>query len=329
MTLNLTQIFHIPGYDKELILFIKYILTIMICYQKIIFFHNLELFSNSGVGHLYLLKDKYGQYHYSEIPVHFKITIKKYNGLHPRNWLLWLEELNDFLKFQFKNHSLFLIINKFLKEEQRFFQKSMSDISNLNKKFPQFSREMIESWFLHKYQLTGEITEDVMKPFTENFQILLNQITKKEQLSLFIYKTFKKYVEPIESAILDEDLGRIKDISSHFKNDIHTYLDEKFSFVQTKKIDYYQWLVSFYQFYCDCELIDYQLEKRISKLNLIFHLGYEHEQEKKNINYQLITLKNLEKQAEKEISQYTVEDSKQVHPIFRGEYFKNLLKKKN
>ena len=326
MTLNLTQIFHIPGYDKELILFIKYVLSVMICYKKIIFFHNLQLFSNSGNGCLYLLKDRFNNYHFTEIPIHFKINVMKYNGLHHRNWLLWLEELKDFLRFQFKKHSLYSVIDKFLKEEKIFFEKSVNDIKYIERQFIDFKREMIEPWFLYKYELIGEVTDEVMIPFTKNFQILLNQISKKEKLSLFIFKIFKKHINSIENAILNEDLIKLKKISSNFKNDIHEFLDENFSFVQTKNINYYEWLISFYQFYCECETIDYELEKRISKLNLIFHLGYEYEQDKNNINYQLFMFNNLEKRTIMDISLDNVEKSKQVHPLFRGEYLKNLLK---
>jgi hypothetical protein len=324
MSLNLSNFFNIPGYDKELILFIKYILTIMNCCEKVIFFSSLDIRSKSGIGYLYLIRDKYDHYHYSEIPVHFKVTINKFHRLNIKNWLYWLEELNNLLELQFRKHSLYLIINKFLKEERSYFKKSENDIKDIKEKFPGFEKEMIEPWFLYKYNLCGELDEETMSVFTNNFKIILKQITQKSQISDFIFRTFKKYVDHIENAINDNDLIKIKDISNHFKNDIHSYIDKKFSFVQTKDIDYYKWLISFYELFCECDMVEYNLSQRVAKLNLIFQLGYEHEQEKKNIKYKLLTCKDIENIKETDISTLKVDKSKEVHCIFRGDYLKNL-----
>lgn len=312
--------FYLPHNNKLKIITVKYILTQILCQQKIIPLENIELTYEPNKRYLFFLKDQFGDYHYTESPNHYTIHCKKMNmDFNCQNWFHFLKQLIYYSSLHLKQTAFYKILIKFHQDEKNKVKKSIRSMDKLLKN-RHITKEMLFQWFPYKsIFLFPENYNALLENFSEGYKKIFEQIEKKNQheyIATKIYDIFSYYRKDLDRAFLEKNDTTFEQIALEFKKEVHILLDGRFSFVCTKQIFFKKWLKSIYLFDVCCEPSSFDVFESVQKLNLIFYLFQDLSQS----HVDKIIVKGVD-----ESKKLNMNHLEQVHPMLRGSYRDYIL----
>ena len=91
----------------------------------------------------------------------------------------------------------------------------------------------------------------------------------------------------MNDCINNNDIDGIESLFVLIKRKIIKAIDSNFKFIKTVNVDFRNLFLSFHEFYNFCVKVDFDIQKNIHKLNLIFQLSYDKEIFDFSLNYKV------------------------------------------
>jgi hypothetical protein len=267
--LSLNHLFMIPNQQNNMLLFLYYIFTWILCHQMLPSFHEIMTTAAPGTQTIQCVSDHFSNMHFALLPTDYKVQI---NPPSIHNWnnkelFYYLKKLIK--KLQENSPNIAKVLQLFVKKEFSMIKKSQRHFRKLKELFPDASIHL--PWFEGFYIMEKHFDQTKYERFCQTLKPLTQQIDKNQNLlSNIIYTSIRTHMEELQHAIHHEDA--MTNVVFKIKQKIHFDLDNTFQFVQTKEVDFREMILHFYDFYLDLEEIENKTFSFVVKLQVLFSM---------------------------------------------------------
>lgn len=280
--LSIDKLFYLPNMDYEISLFLKYILSYISSKEVIIDFKNLIVKPDNGYCNIHIFKNRTKDELFCLLPnnlnVQFKLDLNVCN-VTIENWYKFLIKLEKLTSFHYPKINY--MISEYKKDEFIIIDESHNHYKYLKKKIKH--SYFLDSWFKYNYILKQKNISSQKKNISviiKNLKIISDQVSieaTKKNIESYIASVIISYCDKIKDCVFKNDLESIQTLFTLIKRKIMKTIDNNFKFIKMVNVDFENLFLCFYEFYNFCEKVNFDVQKNINKLNLIFQLSFEKE----------------------------------------------------
>lgn len=268
--LTMNHMFMIPNQENNLLLFLYYLFTWILCHQQIPSFHDVQIVATPGRQTVQCASDHFDNIHFAVLPSDYNVRInpdpdvRKWNN---KDLFHYLRKLIKKLEQNYPN--IVRVLRLFLQNEFSMMKKSQKHFRKLKQDYPDVSTYL--PWFEGFFIIENDFDNTKYERFREALKPLTQQIEKNQvALSNIIYTSIRAHMDDLHNAVHhDTDMA---DVILQIKKHIHFELNTTFHFVQTKDVDFRELILHFYDMYLDFEEIENQTLSFVVKLQVLFSL---------------------------------------------------------
>lgn len=270
---------HLPDNEIKIILILRNISEWMTIQNCVVSLDEIKLIANQNKIKVDFLQDKFNEFHCLEHPRGIDVQFPRMKTrTNAKIWFQWLKDLLTCLESQYHEKDFFQILLKFYNEQLRTCQKSRESIKKLNELNPLKNCVLFE-WMENEFYFTFPVNyENFVNTFIFQMNGLLSQIGKKEEHRLIlsnVLKIFNLYKMHVIEILQLKDDKKFNDIALDFKREINKFLDSKYSFVNTSKVNFRHLLKAMIQIDLYVEPVEFSFQKSLYTFHLILHLAFE------------------------------------------------------
>ena len=290
--LSIDKLFYLPNMDYEIGLFLKYIISYIASKEIMIDFKNIIIKPDNGCCNIHIFKNRNKDELFCLLPNNLNIEFKLHlvsNKITNENWYKFLIKLKNLSSYHYPK--IYYMISEYIKEEFSNVQKSIDDYKYLKKKIKH--SYFLDPWFKFNYTLEYKNISNQKKNISviiSNLKKISNQVSTEEtkkNIENYIAGVIVSYCDKINDCIVNNDIDEIESLFVLIKRKIIKTIDSNFKFIKTVNVNFRNLFLSFYEFYNFCVKVDFDIQKNIHKLNLIFQLSYEKEIFDYSLNYKI------------------------------------------
>lgn len=330
--LPLSTFFLLPQQEDSLIVSLRSILSHFLLNKTIIPIKNIQLHPLlvDSKKMIEFKKDEFNEYQYIEHPNSFCLSFPV--NLSPSNWNneSWYNWINSCIHYLHLYPKIQSKMNEFFNREiQRTIGISKYQSDFLQNNVMGLEHEMIDSFFLFKYQLTMLSMKDLraidwntmLSCHVTSMNIIFNQVSSPVKRRVITFQIFEivRLLSPQLNKIVNSP-NKLKQLIIDFKKEVNKVIQNEVSFVDTKTISFREWFLSLSQFLLYCEPVEFDFKKSILRLQMILYLCFPNDQvfHAKDISYRIDnTLQKMTKDKKRKL--------REVHPFVRNIYYKHFL----
>lgn len=270
---------HLPDNEIKIILILRNISEWMTIQNCIVPLHEIKLIANQNKIKVDFVQNKFNEFHCLEHPRGIDVQFPRMKTrTNSRIWFEWLKELLTFLKPQYMEKDFFQVLVKFYNEQLQICEKSKESIKKLNHMNP-LKNSVLFEWIENEFYFTFPLNyENFVNTFIFQMNTLLAQIGKKEEHQCVmknLLKIFNLYKMQVISILQSKDDKKFNEIALEFKREMNKFLDSKYSFINTSKVNFRHLLKSMIQMDLYLEPVDFSFQKSLCTFHLILNLGFE------------------------------------------------------
>lgn len=330
--LPVSTFFLLPKQDDSLIVSLRSILSHFLLYKTIVPLKDISLHPllSESKKIIEFKKDEFNEYQYIEHPTSFCLTFPvniKQKNWNNQSWYYWMSSCIHHLHLYPELQS----------KMRQFFNKEIENVLGISKHQLYFleqtvfglENEMIEPFFLFKYQLTFTTMKElrsvewntILSSHVSSMNVIFQQVTspiKRRKITNHIFEVVKLLSPQLEKIITSPN--KLKGLIIDFKKEVNKVIHNEVSFVETKTISFRDWFLSLSQFLLYVSPIQFDFKKSIFRLQMILYLCFPNDQvyHVKNISYRIDnTMKKLSEEKKKKLCE--------VHPFVRNIHYKYYL----
>lgn len=260
----------IPNQENNLLLFLYFLFTWILCHQQIPSFHDVHIVATPGTQTVQCSTDHFHNMHFAVLPSDYNVRISpdsdfmKWNN---KDLFNYLRKLIKKLEQNYPN--IVRVLQLFLKNEFSMMKKSQKHFRKLKEKCPDASTYL--PWFEGFFIMESSLDTTKYERFRGALKPLAQQIEKNQVvLSNIIYTSIRAHMEDLQHAIHHDTA--MAEVVLQIKKQIHFELNKSFNFVQTKDVDFRELILHFYDMYLDFEEIENRTLSFVVKLQVLFSL---------------------------------------------------------
>ncbi len=290
--LSIDKLFYLPNMDYEISLFLKYILCYISSKEIMVNFKNISVKPDNGYCNIHIFKNRNKDELFCLLPnnlnIQFKLNLTS-NSITNENWYKFLLKLKNLSSFHYPK--IYHMISEYIKDEFANMDKSLEHYKYLNRKIKH--SYFLDSWFKYNYILKQKNISSQKKNISiiiSNLKKISNQVSTedtKKNIEKYVANVIISYCDKIRDCINKNDIEGIEALFTLMRRKIIKAIDSNFKFIKTVNVNFQNLFLSFYEFYNFCEKVDFNLQKNIHKLNLIFQLSFEKEILDFSLNYKI------------------------------------------